>query len=507
MVFGRRKIYTDKDEITRKNVIKVLQNAMIIHDMNRQEIDNLIRFEKGDQPLQRTKTYRPEIDCHCIDNVANMAVEFKRGFHWGNPITFIQSKEIDKDKVDLIDKLNEQYALANTHSVSQELGYYVETCGIGYEYIDINKRYRNGKSLFSLKVLDPRDSFIVYSSDIGNYPMMGVTYRTDSKGTRYYTCITDDFRFEIVDGVKIVNGEPTTEREWHHASRSGERNPFGVINIVSCERDMDRMGCFERQIPLLNSLNIMESDFINDVDQNTQAVWLAVDIEVEEDESGNPGKVENGDWLYAETTADGRKPTVDPLVINYDYSGILNNIEATRNKALVNMNIPQRNDNSGGSTGIAMDSATGWNSAEMAASKQQPFIEKWKMDEVDVVLCVINTIANVGIETFGNLSLSDVKPNIKRQKNFELTTKMNFIATGLSHGFALEDLLPEANMVSDPNKVIERSGDGVRKYQEANVFNMGNSYDTEQAPNSDRMEQDSSDQIENSPLIDSNRTS
>ena len=76
--------------------------------------------------------------------------------------------------------------------------------------------------------------------------------------------------------------------------------------------------------------------------------------------------------------------------------------------------------------------------------------------------------------------------------------KTNAIASLLSKGFSLEDALSIAPLFEDNNQVVERSGEGVRKYQEANVFKI----DT----NSEKIEEkrpfaDTSDQEGNSPLI------
>ena len=87
---GRHRIYTDVEEITENNVIEVLQEAILIHERNREEIAFLLAYEKGDQPLKREKKVRKEIDIKDIDNVANQVTEFKLGYDWGNPITYVQ---------------------------------------------------------------------------------------------------------------------------------------------------------------------------------------------------------------------------------------------------------------------------------------------------------------------------------------------------------------------------------------------------------------------------------
>ena len=54
-LLGRKRIYTDADEITPDNIFGVLESAWAIHEINLEEILFLIRYEKGMQPLKRKK--------------------------------------------------------------------------------------------------------------------------------------------------------------------------------------------------------------------------------------------------------------------------------------------------------------------------------------------------------------------------------------------------------------------------------------------------------------------
>jgi hypothetical protein len=89
----------------------------------------------------------------------------------------------------------------------------------------------------------------------------------------------------------------------------------------------------------------------------------------------------------------------------------------------------------------------------------------------------------------------DVQPNVKRQKTYELTVKVNAMCALLAHGISLEDTVKIAPLFEDPNEVVVRSGEGVKKYQEANIFK------TEKAVEESRPFPDTSDQINNSPNI------
>ena len=86
-MFGRRKILCDEPNITERNVVKVLTDALVAHNQNRIEIDRLYGYYRGRQPiLNRTKQIRPEICNRIVENRANEIVSFKVGYLCGEPI-------------------------------------------------------------------------------------------------------------------------------------------------------------------------------------------------------------------------------------------------------------------------------------------------------------------------------------------------------------------------------------------------------------------------------------
>ena len=81
-LLGRQKIYTDADSIDEKNVVEVLQKAYAKHRQNVLEIQYLIDYERGEQPLQREKTGRADIDIRVNSSLPNYIKKFKKGYNW-----------------------------------------------------------------------------------------------------------------------------------------------------------------------------------------------------------------------------------------------------------------------------------------------------------------------------------------------------------------------------------------------------------------------------------------
>lgn len=492
---GRLNIYTSEPYITRDNLIDVLSAAKSTHQMNASDMKKLLDYEKGKQELPRVKKIRPDIDICDVDNIANQITEFKLGYDWGYPISLIQRGQNDKHNSDSIALLNDYYELAGNRGKQQELARYVEITGVGYTYVDINSEYEEGDSPFTLDVLDPRTTFVVRSTYYtDNRIIMAVTFsNTDDKGNAIYNCFTKNRRY-------IVN-EKNEITEW--------LNILGIIPIVEWIRAYDRMGCFERQIPEMDALNLLNSDFINDVDQNTQAIWHANDVvfptETIELEDGSTvektKRPENGQWIQTFTNNNGNKPFINPLTINYNYSGILSNIVNKRQTILSKCDVPQRNDNSGGSTGIAMSDASGWSAAEASASKKENIQDLCKCQELRVVFKAIQHQTKIKADDpIKQLSLADIKPYIKRQKSYEMTVKTNAFATMVAHGINGLDAIQSINFFDDPSEVWERSKDTIEKYQEKTFGEepVQEQIEVDKELSSDRI----TDQIENSPNID-----
>lgn len=516
MQTGRIVLTTDVPEITYENVLDVLRDVFSTHMQNANRIQCLLDYDAGIQPIIRKnpKTYRPDIDCECIDNVAHQASEFWTSFAWGNPISLVQNGDgKEKFVADGISELNKQYELAKIKAKTQDLGRYVTIGAICNVLVDVNMEWKKNKPYFTLDILDPRTSFVVKSSYYSDKrTMMGVTYRYDRiTGNNYYTCFTKDYRFEIVNLNEIANGDYTKKEAWRHQQRSGEVNPLGIVPIIEYFRSYDRMGVWEHQKSELDNLNLLISDFTNDVEQNTQAVWHTNDVDfpverkVTDNEDGTQTieetvrKPKSGEWMQTYTSADGKTPIVESLAINYDYTGMLNNIQYRRNKILEKCNVPLTNDNASNITGVAASNASGWDHAEAAATKLQMITESCKMDELEVVLAAIDKSPYVPQDSpLRLISLEDIEINIKRQKLYELSTKVNSIATLINAGINGGKVLNAIPVFDDPNEVWEASKETVEKIQKSNI--------KDDATNNDRTMQDLSDQVSNSPLIDKNRT-
>ena len=265
-MYGRRVITTDVDEITADNVVDVLRDAMSVHELNRSEIDYLWKYYKGNQPiLTRQKTVRPEICNRIVENRANEIVSFKVGYLCGEPIQYVGRSNEESTTAD-IGTLNEYMFLVDKPALDQEVVEWGMICGTAYRMVMANDAYTTDcdEAPFEIYTLDPRNSFVVYSTDVKRRRMMGVKYNTDEYGFNTYSVYTDNQCF-IIEGDKVVSTNP---------------HGLGVVNIYEFPANNARLGSFEICLPLLDAINNIESNRMDGVEQFIQAFVKFINCDI-----------------------------------------------------------------------------------------------------------------------------------------------------------------------------------------------------------------------------------
>ena len=492
-LLGRKRIYTDQKHINSNNVIDVLKKAYDQHCLNLTEIQYLIDYEGGKQPLTRAKTIRSDIDIQINDNLANYVTEFKLGYFWGTPALLVQrgDKNSEGQKSDMtgITALNEM--LENGVHIglkNQELAAFVEKCGIGHRLVDIKTDFDEDEdeSLVEVHTLDPRYTFCVYHNGVGHKKVLSATYTADSKDDIYFTCFTDEYRWEI--------------HKWEIVGET-QINPLGMNPIVEYQRSVDRFGCFERQISDMDGLNILVSDFANDTAQRTQEIWWGNDIDFPQDESGNIIKPQSGQWILTFTGASAngasKQPKIQPLSSTFQGDAVLNNMSYRWNRILQKCKVPMQHDSEGGgSTGTAMDMSSGWSAAEVDAAREELLIESGLREEIKLIIRAIRAVPDDVLPMdapIRKVRSKDISFHFNRKRNYDMAVKANAFATWVSHGINGRHALKAVDAFEDNEQVWQDSREGVEQYQKSQF---------QDSESTDRIMADSSDQIGNSPIID-----
>ena len=216
-MFGRRVIVLDYDHVDRSNLLDVLCKALPIHSKNASETQYLWDYYRGKQPiLERVKPVRPEINNKVVENRANEIVSFKVGYSVGKPIQYTARKG-SEDVSEAIQLLNDYMFAEDKASQDQAIVEWQMICGTAYRMVLPDPIDEVDESPFEIYCLDPRETFVVYSADLGNKPIMGVKFKETLDGPEYSIYTDSEF-------FKVMRNEIV-----HY-----ERHALGMIPIFEC---------------------------------------------------------------------------------------------------------------------------------------------------------------------------------------------------------------------------------------------------------------------------------
>lgn len=259
-MFGRRKILTDYDVITRENVREAVSKAMVVHEMNAREIRYLFRYYRGDQPiLYRIKNIRPDIICNTVVNRAMEIVAFKTSYLLSEPIVYISRKD-GSEITENVNKLNDYMYLAGKQANDKELADDFTICGVAYRFV--YPESESGGAPFYVATMKPEKTFVAYrnSSVKSSEPVFAVTYVKRDDG-RVYDVYTATTHYTFTDD----ENEPIKE----------ESNPIGMVPIIEYVNNEFRIGAFESVLSLLDGANELESNRIEATGQSVQSLtWI-----------------------------------------------------------------------------------------------------------------------------------------------------------------------------------------------------------------------------------------
>ncbi len=391
---GRRVIKTDETEVTVENVISILDKALPYHEKNRQEIVYLWNYYKGLQPvLDRKKEVRPEICNKIVENRANEIVSFKTGYLMGEPLQYVSRGE--GDIAEAINRLNEYVFAEEKPTKDKELADWFHICGTSFRMVLPDEEVgEEDDSPFEIYTLDPRNTFVVYHNGLGNKPILGVKYVIDEQAIVHYSCYSKYEYFEIVEG-KVVKHEP---------------HILGDIPIVEYPLNLARIGAFEIVLPLLDAINVTDSNRVDGVEQFIQALMVFYNIDIS---SEKYKELREEGAIKVQDIDPNMKAKVEYLVNNMSQGETQTLKDDMYQTVLTICGMPNRNGGSSTSdTGSAVIMRDGWSAAEARAKDAELMFKKSERIFLRLVLNICKTLKGM------DLRVSNVEIRFTR-RNYE----------------------------------------------------------------------------------------
>ena len=466
--YGRQRIILDYQEVTPDNLFEVMSKVLPIHKQNAQDCDYLINYFLGDQDiLNRTGVYTNNINNTTVVNYAFPITREIVGYTFGNGVELLQrDMKYQKD----VSKLSDIYTYEFSYYVDICSAIYSSICGVGYQITlpskDITKDMTPDVPIV-YDYLDPRFTFIVQSTEIGNPVILsGYFIKNKLTGKWEYTCYTNKYKFTF------NYGEPKSLRT--------SVNILGINPISMVENSLFLTGDWEQAIAVMNASNMVASDSLNDIEGTIKALLVIIGAEFDDvDEDAKRIKEKR---ILTLTKGNGNLANLDakfiaPQLDSTSVENIRKYLEDARN---VITGIPDRSANSsGGDTGMAVLNRDGWTDIEIVARLKELFFKKAKKQQLAVGIKILK---NLGLLS-DDLSVMNIDVIIGRHTTDNLQTKTQAFSTLVATGeLATIDCLELSNLTNRTREIVER-GEKAKKQRQEDAIKLTQDTKTDEKTN------------------------
>lgn len=431
--FGRKVIYTRVRKITKQNIATELPKALPIHNQNAIEIDYLDRYYRGDQPINyRKKVNRPEVNNKIAVNLAYELVERKTADICAEPIQYVL-RGTDNKKSEEISQLNAIMDAENKQECDIDICRWRSICGTAYRFIGNDEG--NGSLLdesdFELSSEDPRYTFVVYYSN--NKPAFSCQIRENEDGKTIYFCYTNSEWFEIVDGEVKDSGI----------------NGNGAIPVIEYPNNSRRLSDIEMTIGITDAINTLSSDRINGIEQFVSSWVKFVNCEIDKDNFLSMRQ--EGALVVKSNNGSENKADVDVMTTELNQTEGQVVFTDLFERFLDIQGLANRESNTGGDTGSAVQLRNGHYDAGLRTAINEPILKKSENASIKIIL------NRLRIKRGFTLLPSDVEIHINHNKLDNMLVKAEVMQILLNCGVHYKRAIKTVDMFSDPEQVALES--------------------------------------------------
>lgn len=452
---GRTKIFSkfksDDFKENINNLITCINSAMITHSKNKSEINYLLNYHNGIQPiLQKKNLNRPEINNVIVVNFAQMITRTIVNYFIGTPIQYTQSAYSDDIELirEEVDKLNQILDFEDSSQVDLDIAKYQSICGTAYRIIVTNDD--DDDIPFEDRCLHPCNTFVIYENDITARPLLGVTYlpKLDDNGLEngtIFQVFTDYgmYVFEGVDGkIQFVDDVNSNYTFYPY--------DVGGVPLIEYPNNNDRTGDWELVLHLMDAISNLYSNRIDDIQQVVQALLVFINAEIDK-------------TTYEELRACGilsltnmtqqNKSEVFSISNPLDQTGVSGTSKELQELLFSLVGIPSRENRSmgGGDTGTAVELRDGWADLENVVRAKEINFKKCEKYRLQIVTNILNK--RLGFK----LNVKDLVIKFTRNKNNNLLVKTQSLSNLLNtKTLDPSDCVQLVDLVTDVNDYSAR---------------------------------------------------
>ena len=221
---------------------------------------------------------------------------------------------------------------------------------------------------------------MVYNNGLGNKPLLGVKYVVDDNGIVHYSCYSDHEYFEIVES-HIIKAEP---------------HILGDIPIIEYPLNIARIGAFELVIPLLDAINLTDSNRQDGVEQFIQALMLFHNVDISSDDYE---KLREEGAIKFRDIDPQLKAEVSYLTSTLNQGETQTLVDHMYQTVLTICGMPNRNGGTSTSdTGSAVIMRDGWSAAEARAKDSELMFKKSERIFLKLILNICKTLKGMDLK-------------------------------------------------------------------------------------------------------------
>lgn len=433
--YGRQIIYTRQRQITEDNIVDELNKALVIHRQNAIEVEYLDRVYRGDQPiLYRQKVNRPEVNNKIVVNLAYELVERKTAEICAEPIQYVLRGTDDK-KSEEITNLNITMDSESKQEVDIDICRWRSICGTAYRFIgnDEGQGELLDESDFYLSSENPMYTFIAYYSN--GRPAFSCQIGEDENGGEIYYCFTKNWWFHIQNGKIFESGI------------NGNR----AIPVIEYPNNARRLSDIEITLPITDAINTLQSDRINGIEQFVSAWVKFVNCEIDEEKFKKMRQ--EGALVVKSNNGTDNKADVDIMTSELNQSEGQIVFTDLFEKFLSIQGLANRQSNTGGDTGSAVELRNGHYDAGLRTAINEPILKKSERMALKIILNRLRI--NKGF----TLMPSDIEIHINHNKLDNMLVKAEVLKLLLESGVHYKRAIKTIDMFSDPEQVALESKD------------------------------------------------
>lgn len=421
----------------------ILTTSMSTHNENSGEIEYLYNYYKGKQDiLNKVKEVRPDINNKVTVNRAFEIVTFKKGHILGEPVQYIpRGEDRDNDLIisDNINALNDYMIESDKGELDSELAEWFFVGGVGYRMVLPNAEWEEDSddTPFKMYTLDPRYTFVVRYNNIDKDVAMGVTYTKNEHGVIAWDVYTKDTYFKVNKLEGIVEEKP---------------NYLGMIPIVEYVHNNARLGAFEPVLPLLNCINAVQSNRLDDIEQNVNSFMAIFGADMDEE---TYKQVQEWKMLILPDGANAKY-----MSATLQQNDIQTYVDDLYQTILTICGMPNRNGGSSTSdTGRAVELRDGWSTAEYQAKSVEKTFKKSERETLKIILRILRDMGGTV------LKLKNIDIKFARRYSDNILTKVQALTQLLDAGIKPEIAITTVGIWNDPIDVTIQSKPYLTKWE------------------------------------------